>query len=263
MSGTQRAAELDDGVRTTTAGRVRLIDLAGGRRNALTPALLEALAAALHAADGDPDVRAVVLAGADGQFSAGADLREGAESLHRTLKSDGAHEPLWLEPVGRLTRQLLEMATPSVVAIDGAAVGGGATLALGADLRIMSEGARIGFPFVNLGITPEGLSSRLLPEVVGRGRALELLLSGRLVGAQEALRMGLVSAVSEHSARDAAAELAGRIAEAASPSAAPAPRRQCRRPIPALASICFASPRRGGRGRGRSRPAAPRPVPGY
>ncbi|MDD7934377.1 enoyl-CoA hydratase-related protein [Actinomycetospora straminea] len=194
-------------------------------RNALTPGFADALVAALEACGRDPEVRAVVLTGAGGVFSVGADLSDGPDALGRLVDADGGDRPGYREPAGRVTAAMGRLDVPVVAALTGDAVGGGATVALGADLRLAATGTRVGFPFTRLGVSPEGASTHHLPRVVGPGRAADWLLSGRLVEAPEALAAGFLGAV--HPPDDvlpAAREWAGEVARRTSPAAVAATR---------------------------------------
>lgn len=184
----------DDGtVRCEVADGVATLTLDRPPRNALTIGLADRLVAALHRCGDDPDVRALVLTGAGPTFCAGADLSDGPESLRRLLAEDGAPHPGYREPAGRVTAAISRLHVPVVAAINGDAVGGGATIPLAADVRFAAGTARFAFPFTRLGVCPEGASTYHLPRLVGPGVAADWLLSGRLFGAEEARAHGLVS----------------------------------------------------------------------
>jgi enoyl-CoA hydratase/carnithine racemase len=175
--------------------------------NALDRTLMEELrAAALRLAD-DPSVRVVVLtSGLDRFFIAGADLGmigAGWDDLRETIRLFHACGNAWEA-----------IPSPTIVAINGVAAGGGCELALTCDFRIMSTAASIGLPEVRVGLLPSGGGTQRLPRLVGRGPALNLLLRGALVSAEEALRVGLVTEVCAPEELDArvealAEELAG------------------------------------------------------
>jgi enoyl-CoA hydratase/carnithine racemase len=163
--------------------------------NTLTGGFADALVEALDAASRDERVRAVVVTGAGSAFSIGADLTQGPDALRRLVEEDGGDRSGYREPAGRVTAAMARLDVPVVAALRGDAVGGGATIALGADLRFGATGMRIGFPFTRLGVSPEGASTYLLPRLVGAGRAADWLLSGRLVTADEAVQTGFLNAV--------------------------------------------------------------------
>lgn len=168
-------------------GDVRLITLnRPEKKNALTGAMYDAMRAALAGADASEKIGAVVFAGQPGMFSAGNDL---ADFL------GGAADGFSASPALAFIRQLARTRTPMVAAIDGIAVGIGATLSLHCDLVYASPAARLRMPFVELGLVPEAASSYLLPLRVGRLKATELLLLSRPLDADEALALGLVNAV--------------------------------------------------------------------
>jgi enoyl-CoA hydratase/carnithine racemase len=160
------------------------------KRNAMSQALLRELAGALRAAADDPAVICVVLRGEGPVFSAGVDLGE-------LLASTGEHARLrsfrgvFLECANLCE----EMAKPVVCQIHRTCVGGALEVALGCDLRVASDDAQLGLPEVRFGIIPDVGGSTRLPAVVGLGRAKELVMTARLIGAAEAERIGLVNRV--------------------------------------------------------------------
>jgi enoyl-CoA hydratase/carnithine racemase len=161
------------------------------QRNAMSLAMWGELAGLLADLDADPEVRAIVITGAgDEAFSAGADIRDFQE--HR---SDSAKGRTYNDAVNGLLTTLHDMETPTISMIRGFCVGGGCELAIATDLRIAAAGSRFGIPVARLGITIGHLEMRGLLDQVGRGNALYILYSGRLLEAQEALRIGLVNQV--------------------------------------------------------------------
>jgi enoyl-CoA hydratase/carnithine racemase len=177
-----------------------------GRRNSLTVALVAELEGLLARAAADRGLRVVVVTGAgDKAFCAGADLKErarmGAEEVHRF------HAAL------RGVLRAIEAAPqPFIAALNGAALGGGLELALACDLRIASDAAQLGLPEVGLGIIPGAGGTQRLPRLVGVARAKDLVLSGRRIGAAEALAMGLVTQLAPpQRLLDEALALAGRL----------------------------------------------------
>jgi len=160
------------------------------KRNAFDEDLILALGAALRAAADDPAVRVVVLRGNGPVFSAGMDVA--------TLGRVGA-EPSRLREFRRSCLQTWnlceEMAKPTVCVIHGVCLGGALELALACDLRVMAEDAVVGLPETRLGLVPDVGGSSRLPQVVGVGRAKELILTSRVIGAVDAERFGLVNRV--------------------------------------------------------------------
>jgi enoyl-CoA hydratase/carnithine racemase len=156
-------------------------------RNGYTITMADEIADALGAANADPGVRVVVLTGAGDTFCVGADLSAG-----------GFAPPVeegWVEPATRVCRPMFNLDKPVIAAVRGAAVGVGSTMLLPADFRLAATDARFGFVFSRRGIFPEGGSTWFLPRIVGLGRALDWMISGRLIPADEALVAGLVHAV--------------------------------------------------------------------
>lgn len=167
-------------------------------RNALTPAMFLDLERTLLEIAADDDVRVVVLTGAGRGFSAGADLKPVSKKERRRTEApsfSGDAGGDILDRGNRCMLRLRELAKPVLGSINGDAVGIGCSLALATDLRIASETARFGVVFSRIGLGPDGGASQLLRELVGTARALELLFTGDLVEAREALRLGLVNRV--------------------------------------------------------------------
>ena len=155
------------------------------RRNALDRTAVSELDAALRDADTETTA-AVVITGSPPAFCAGADLDE--------LKTITSDDPRALGPVfEQLMDTLCEISVPLVAAVDGAAVGVGATLLLHCDLVVVGDEARIRFPFVSLGVTVEAGAGALLPALVGSHQAARLLLTGAWVDADEAVHLGLAT----------------------------------------------------------------------
>jgi len=178
-------------------------------RNALDRALLGALHTAIRGAAGARGVRCVVLAGAGDSFCAGGDLHVVREAtVADTLALNGE--------LLDLADALEALAVPSIAALHGDVLGGGLELALACTLRVVAPDARLGLPEVRLGLIPGGGGTARLPRLVGRGAALRLLLTGAVVGAEEALRIGLVDEVAAGpgaaGARDGAERMARAIA---------------------------------------------------
>ncbi len=173
-------------VRTVTERGVSTLEISRMEKgNALTAAMYLALAEGLEAAAADPGVRAVLITGQPGMFTAGNDIGD--------FQSGVTAEPG--SPALRFMRALHDCELPVIAAVDGPAIGIGATLLLHCDLVYLSDRARLGLPFVGLGLVPEFASSLLLPQRIGRVRAAEKLLLCEPIGAPEALELGLANAV--------------------------------------------------------------------
>jgi enoyl-CoA hydratase len=158
-------------------------------RNALNTSTLEELRKAIDLADGDDTVRAVILTGAgEKAFAAGADINELA-----LLDSMAGRE--YAGSGQRLLDRIEQLGKPVIAAVNGFALGGGCELAMACAFRIASENAVFGQPEVKLGIIPGYGGTQRLARLIGKGRALELLLTGETVPAEEALRLGLVNRV--------------------------------------------------------------------
>jgi methylglutaconyl-CoA hydratase len=175
------------------AGRIYRITLADpDRRNPLSPPMVEGLLEALDEAEKDPQVRAVLLTGEGPAFSAGADL----EFLKRVTEMGAEENHRHSLSLMRLFHRLYTFPKPTVAAVNGPAVAGGAGLVLAADLAVMDREAKIGFTEVRIGFVA-ALVSVLLVRHLGEKAAKDLLLTGRLLGAEEAKALGLVNRVAE------------------------------------------------------------------
>ena len=174
-------------------------------RNALSPELMEELASICERWDEDPEFRCIVIAGGEDWFAAGADIKVMAKrTLAETLTS----------PAARFWPRLAALRTPVVAAVSGYALGGGCELALACDMIVASESAQFGQPEILLGIIPGGGGTQRLARVMGKQRAMELVLTGRRIGAEEAHRLGIVTRLaSAEGWLDAALELAAEVAE--------------------------------------------------
>jgi enoyl-CoA hydratase/carnithine racemase len=204
-------------IATTLADRVLTITLNRPERlNAWTGTMGRELIEAFDRADADDEVRAIVVTGAGRGFCAGADLAGGGETFDYRKRGNDA--PVPRDNGGELTLRIFESTKPVIAAINGPAVGVGATMTLPMDIRLAAEDARIGFVFTRRGIVPEACSSWFLPRVVGISRAMEWVASGRVFSAGEALEGGLVRSL--HPAGellDAAYVLAREIAQNTAP----------------------------------------------
>jgi enoyl-CoA hydratase/carnithine racemase len=175
-------------------GVVRLTISNPAKRNALDREILDALASLLPGLD----ARCVVLTGAGSIFSAGYDIGDLApERLAEEAAELVAH------PFQAALEALDAVAPPVVAALNGHAIGGGLELALACDLRVLSEDAVVGLPETRLGLVPDLGGSSRLPQVVGLGRAKELIMTGRVIGAADAERYGLANRVAPAERLDA------------------------------------------------------------
>jgi enoyl-CoA hydratase/carnithine racemase len=193
-------------VETSVDGHVALCRLNRPEaRNALSPELMEELADAVEGFDADPEIRCVVIAGSDEVFAAGADIR--------ALRDRSFQESLG-HPSAGFWRRLAACRTPLVAAVSGYALGGGCELALVCDMIVASQTAVFGQPEITLGIIPGGGGTQRLARVVGKQKAMELVLTGRRFDAEEGQRIGIVNQV--HGKREwleRALELAAVVAE--------------------------------------------------
>jgi len=180
MTGTVLTEDAGDGVRVVTLNRP-------DRLNAIVPALLDELVAALRAADRDPAIRAVVLTGAGRAFCSGDDLKEFGEQ-----SSDEKTTRAYIERIQDVTRAIVLGDTPVVGAIRGWAVGGGLEWTINCDFAIAAEGTRFFFPEISWGVFVTGGVSELLPRLVGLARARELIMLGERFDAAQAREWGLI-----------------------------------------------------------------------
>jgi len=164
--------------------------------NAFTFSMMEEMIAALDALDADDSVHALIITGKGRAFCAGADLSSGQDTFNPSFDDFAVQESDFRRDSGGiLTLRMYKFLKPIVVACNGPAVGIGASMQLAADIRLASDQARFGFVFNNRGIVPDACSSWFLPRIVGISRALELTYSGRIIDAQEALQLNLVSSI--------------------------------------------------------------------
>jgi enoyl-CoA hydratase/carnithine racemase len=168
------------------------------RMNAFTDQMVRDMIAAFDVTDADDDVRAVIVTGEGRAFCAGADLGAGGATFdyEKRLAARGVDKNFDEERVrdggGRVGLRIYESLKPVIAAINGAAVGVGATMTLPMDVRLAVEGAKMGFVFARRGIVPETLSSYFLPRLVGVSTALEWTMTGRVFTSEEAHERGLV-----------------------------------------------------------------------
>ncbi len=176
-------SELAEGILTLTLDRPE-------RLNAWTAQMCGELLESFDRADSDDEVRAVIVTGAGRGFCAGADLAAGGDTFDYRKRTVAHSEQR--DNGGELTLRIFRCTKPVIAAINGPAVGVGATMTLPMDVRMASEEARIGFVFARRGIIPEACSSWFLPRVVGISRAMEWVATGRVFSAQEGLQGGLI-----------------------------------------------------------------------
>ena len=209
MDFEQIATELADGVLTITLNRPE-------RLNAWTATMSRELIEALDRADADDEVRVIIVTGAGRGFCAGADLAGGGDTFDYRERRNASSVPR--DNGGQFTLRVFASTKPVIAAINGPAVGVGATMTLPMDVRLAADDARMGFVFTRRGIVPEACSSWFLPRVVGISRAMEWVATGRVFTAQEALEGGLLRSL--HPAAqllDAARDLAREIVENTAP----------------------------------------------
>ena len=161
------------------------------QRNAMSDAMTEAWSAAVAELAGDPTVRVVVVTGEGSAFCSGGNTSWIASEPDATVDDLRTR----MLPFYRAWLSIRSLEVPTIAAVNGAAIGAGLCLALACDIRYAATSARLGAPFVRLGMHPGMAATWSLPDVVGPAAARDLLLTGRLVGAEEALRLGLVSRV--------------------------------------------------------------------
>ena len=203
--------EVEDGVATVTLDRP-------DRLNAFTARMMFELLDVFDLADADDGVRAVIVTGNGRGFCAGADLEAGGDTFDAEARrpSGGEQDERTVterDGGGRVSLRIYQSTKPVIAAINGPAVGVGATMTLPMDIRLAAESARFGFVFARRGITMEACSSWFLPRLVGMGQASEWVHTGRVFDADEALAGGLVNAVHPDdellpAARSLAAEIA-------------------------------------------------------
>lgn len=184
---------------------VAVITICSEPLGVLRHAVKRALMSVLNQLDADETVRCTVLTGVGKAFSVGSDIRDFSQEVGWLLEND-----YW---EAALNQQIENCRFPVIAACNGHTLGGGAVLALACDIRVAAVSAKFGFPEVKVGAFASGSGTQRLPRLVGRGRALDLLLSGRVIAAEEALRYGLIEHVYPDDAMlERAIELAALIA---------------------------------------------------
>lgn len=189
------AVERKDGIGRLTINRPEAL-------NALDKATGEEILDALDSLRTDPEVRVVVLTGAGRAFSAGGDIKE----MSRAGELPESFFDELLSTLNCVIVAMTEMPKPVIAAVNGIAAGLGFNLALACDLRIAARGAEFTQAFLRIGLIPDGGGTFLLPRIVGWSRAMELILTARSVSSEEALRLGLVTAVVDETDFEATVE---------------------------------------------------------
>jgi enoyl-CoA hydratase/carnithine racemase len=185
---TQIRYEVSDSIATVTLARPEKL-------NAFTGVMMHELLDVFDVIDADDAVRVVIVTGEGKGFCAGADLSSGAKTFDDGDWSSTNDDRIRRDGGGQVTLRIFACKKPVIAAINGAAVGIGATMTLPMDVRLASSAARIGFVFTRRGIVPEACSSWFLPRVVGISRAAEWVYTGRILSADEAQSGGLVRTV--------------------------------------------------------------------
>jgi enoyl-CoA hydratase/carnithine racemase len=203
--------EVSDNIATVTLHRP-------DKMNAFTGVMMNELLQVFDEIDADDNVRAVIVTGSGRAFCAGADLSHGAETFSDGKLSGQTPSAVRRDGGGMVTLRMFRCNKPIIGAINGAAVGIGATMTLPMDIRIAADTAKMGFVFTRRGIVPEACSSWFLPRLVGISQAQEWVLTGRVFLADEALRGGLVRSIHpQEELMQVARELAKEIVDNAAP----------------------------------------------
>ena len=205
--------QLDD-VRYEEEGRLALVTLDRAEaRNAWSEAMVGSLVQALDLANASEEVRCLVLTGDGPAFHAGGDLKRMRDASGMFAGDPARLHRAYVDGIQRVSRAMAASHKPIVAAVNGAAIGAGLDLACMCDVRVAARTARLGSTFVRVGLVPGDGGAYLLARTVGFPRALELMLTGRVLDADEALRIGLVHEVVEPDGLlDAARAWAERIA---------------------------------------------------
>ena len=197
---------------TTESPGVMVVTMDRPPANALGIPLLDGLHAAIDAAEQAGDVKVMVITSArDGFFAAGADIKHMSTTDADSFLAYG-------DKMRAVNDRLAASPWLSVAAVDGLALGGGLELAMACTMRVAGPRARLGLPEVKLGLIPGAGGTQRLTQLVGRGRALDIMLTARQVGAEEALQIGLVDRLTDEDVVKAALELAGELVTSSLPA---------------------------------------------
>ncbi|MEY3807010.1 MAG: hypothetical protein RIR69_1822 [Actinomycetota bacterium] len=211
MDFTDISLDVADGIATITLNRP-------DKLNAFTARMMYELISAFDLTDSNDDVKAVIVTGAGRAYCAGADLSSGGDTFAKGGSDVQTRQGVPRDGGGLVALRIFNSLKPVIGAINGAAVGVGATMTLPMDMRLASESAKFGFVFAKRGIVPEACSSYFLPRVVGIQQATEWVFTGRLVSATEAHTARLVRSVHpDEELLPAARELAREIADNTAP----------------------------------------------
>ncbi len=178
LMGNQITIDNDGGILRLTMNRP-------DKKNALTQEMYGAMADVMASAENDLSVRVILFAGSEGNFSAGNDLNDFRNNPPRGPDA----------PVFRFITGLAKSTVPMIAAVDGFAIGVGTTMLLHCDMVFLSEDAQLQMPFVDLGLVPEAGSSYLLPKLMGHARAAELVMTGRMIDARNAMELGIANRI--------------------------------------------------------------------
>jgi enoyl-CoA hydratase len=196
--------------RTASPGVV-VVTMARPPANALGPALLEGMHAAIDAAEKAGDVKVMIVESALEFFAAGADIKHLSSIDAESFTAYGS-------TMRAVNDRLAGAPWISIAAVDGLALGGGLELALACTMRVSGRSGKFGLPEVRIGLIPGAGGTQRLPQLVGRGRALDIMLTARQVSADEAFRIGLVDRLTDGDVREAALALAAELGGASLPA---------------------------------------------
>ncbi len=204
MSTTEILYDLADRVATITLNRPEVMNALGG-------VMREEIFARLQQAEQDPAVRCVIITGAGNAFCAGGDI---ANMVELQAKNDASVIKQRMTLGGKVVQLIRQMPKPVIAAVNGAAAGAGMNLALACDMRYGSDRARFAQSFVKIGLVPDWGGHYLLTQIVGASRAMELIMTGDRIDAEEALRLGVLNRTFPHETlREEVYNFAKRLAE--------------------------------------------------